>query len=100
MTKQEEIRKGIEQLIIDSYKELQDLNNLDPISHNINKAIRVVLFEQSNKGMVKLHSQGLMIKVKCPNCVWAEFEGEMSIGMASCPRCDCTGYIYEPLIKD
>ena len=55
----EEIREGIERLIIDSYRELQELNSLDPINHNISKAIRVVLFRQSNKGMEKLHSQGV-----------------------------------------
>jgi len=99
MKKQEEIREGIEQTIRDSYKELQALNKLDPVTHNIDKAIRVVLFEQSTKAITRLHSQGVVIKVKCPDCAWGQF-GEESVGMTPCYSCNSTGYIFKPIIED
>ena len=60
MTKQEEILEGIARLIANSYKELQKLNALDPVSHNIDKAIRTVLFEESNKFMSYFYNVGLI----------------------------------------
>lgn len=47
-----------------------------------------------------LHSQGVGIKVKCPDCSWSEFKDEESAGMTPCYNCDSTGYITEPLIED
>lgn len=48
-----------------------------------------------------LHSQGGMLKVKCPNCEWSQFEDEVvTLGMTPCYRCNNTGYVYEPLIEE
>ena len=33
-------------------------------------------------------------RIKCPHCVWWQFEGE-SVGMTPCYECNSTGYIYE-----
>lgn len=46
-----------------------------------------------------LHSQGAVIRVKCPDCSWYKFEDEV-VGMTPCHSCDSTGYIVEPLIED
>ena len=64
--KREEIREEFTRLIADSYKELQSLNNIDPVTHNIDKGIRTVLFKQSSKFLEYLHSQGVVIKVDEP----------------------------------
>ena len=46
-----------------------------------------------------LHSQGVVIKVKCPDCVWSQFKTDESVGMTPCYHCNSTGYIFEPLIE-
>ena len=33
-------------------------------------------------------------RIRCPHCVWWQFEGE-SVGMTPCYECNSTGYIYE-----
>ena len=43
-------------------------------------------------------SLGVVIRAKCPDCEWMQFSNEY-VGMTPCPRCNSTGYIYEPLIK-
>ena len=46
------------------------------------------------------NSQGVVIKVKCPDCEWSQFVDEESVGMTPCYSCDSTGYLVEPLIKE
>jgi len=55
--------------------------------------------EKINETLSHLRSQGVMLKVKCPDCEWSQFKGE-SVGMTPCFRCNSTGYIFEPLIKE
>lgn len=40
------------------------------------------------------------LKVKCPDCVWSQFEYLDAVGMTPCPRCNSTGYIVEPLVEE
>jgi len=40
-----------------------------------------------------LSREGVVIKVKCPDCEWSKF-GDESSGMTPCYHCDSTGYIY------
>ncbi len=49
--------------------------------------------------MKRLDELGVVIKVKCLDCSWSQFEGE-SVGMTACYSCNSTGYIIEPLIKE
>lgn len=46
-----------------------------------------------------LDSQWVVLKVKCSDCVWGQF-GDETVGMTPCYRCNSTGYIMEPLIKE
>jgi len=72
MTKQEEIREWLE--------------------HNFHETNARVILDY-------LHSQGVVIKVKCPYCAWSSFEDE-PVGMTPCEYCNSTGYVIEPLIKE
>ena len=46
-----------------------------------------------------LHSQGVVVRVKCPDCEWSQFTSE-AVGMTPCCRCNSTGYIYESLVEE
>ena len=46
-----------------------------------------------------LHSQDVMIKVKCPDCCWGQFYEE-TVSMTPCYSCNSTGYRIEPLIEE
>ena len=75
------------------------------------EGIRLVIETQRKNGFIgsddyiasliynNLHSQGVVIRVKCPDCAWSQFQHE-SAGMAPCYTCDSTGYLIEPLIKE
>ena len=52
----------------------------------------------ADKSLNRLHLKGVVIRAKCPDCVWSQF-GDESVGMTPCGTCDSTGYIIEPLIK-
>ena len=48
----------------------------------------------------KLHSQGVVRRVKCPHCVWSQFKGGESVGMTPCFNCNSSGYVaVEPLVE-
>ena len=48
----------------------------------------------------KQGSQGVVLKVKCPDCTFSQFKDEV-VGMTPCHSCNSTGYVYEPLeVKD
>ena len=83
MTKQKEIDWGLRNLI-------RELTGEDGT---------VFLYNGSKTIREYLCSQGAMLKVKCPDCVWWQFEGEV-VGMTPCYRCNSTGYIFEPLIEE
>lgn len=36
-------------------------------------------------------------QVKCPDCCWWKFKDGEAVGMTPCPKCNSTGYIYEPV---
>jgi len=80
MTKQEEIR---ERLYI-------ELISQAPTEEWHGKVDRILSL---------LHSQGVVIKVECPDCTWSQFWDEV-VGMTPCHSCNSMGYIVEPLIKE
>jgi len=47
-----------------------------------------------------LHSQGVVIKIKCPDCEWSQFGDGESVGMTPCFSCNSTGYVFKPLIEE
>jgi len=57
------------------------------------------LCETSGQLLDFLRSRGVVIKVKCPHCIWSQFKDE-AVGMTPCNSCNSTGYIYEPLMKE
>lgn len=55
--------------------------------------------ELASELLAYLHSQGGMLKVKCPDCEWSQFQDGEAVGMTPCLSCNSTGYIYKPLIE-
>ena len=88
MTKQEEIREGIKKIFLATYH-----------AGTISVSISDVLEVSTQELLELLHSQGVVKKVKCPDCEWSQF-GEEHVGMTPCFSCNSTGYILEPLIKE
>jgi len=97
MTKQEEIREGIAELFYKNWAE-QSPNPYTSFG-KLAKGVRDIYLKSADEFLSYLHSQGVVIKVKCPDCVWSQF-GEGAVGMTPCYRCNSTGYIIEPLIGD
>ena len=89
MNKQEETREGIKRCYTEPVEDFG--GRID----TPNKMADYV----TDKVLAYLHSQGVVIKVKCPDCSWAEFAGEESVGMTPCYRCNSTGCITKPLIE-
>lgn len=85
MTKQGEIREGI-------YKVLYNRTKFK-ITKNERLRLQDSLIEH-------LYSQGVVIKVKCPDCEWSQFSRDEAVGMTPCYHCNSTGYIVEPLIQE
>ena len=58
-----------------------------------------VMVEAGGELFRYLHSQGVEVRVKCPDCAWSQF-GEEAVGLTPCYcySCNSTGYIVEPLI--
>jgi len=50
--------------------------------------------------LTALNDKEVVIKTKCPDCVWSEFVNEESVGMTPCYSCNSTGYLVEPLIEE
>ena len=48
----------------------------------------------------RLAKKGVVIKVRCPHCAWAEFKELEVVGMTPCEHCNSIGYIYEPLVGE
>ena len=87
MDKRGEIREGVEEAI------LPQPTSKTWVNRNIAKQI-------SKEVIDYLHSQGAVLRVKCPDCEWSQFVGEESVGMTPCHSCNSTGYLIEPLIKE
>jgi len=79
MTKQKEIREGMVKQI--GYIKL---STMDASWH-------------TDQMLSYLRSQGMVIRVKCPDCEWSQF-GEEAVGMTPCYSCNSTSYIIKPLI--
>ena len=93
MTKQEEIREGID----------ANIEFVLMAAYHAGKT-GVSMSETTDKCRVHLkeylYSQGVVIKVKCPHCAWSQFQSDESVAMTPCHNCASTGYITEPLIKE
>jgi len=81
MTKQEGIREGVREIIIDGM--INDHRTLD-ITDDV---------------LEYLDKNGVVVKVRCPCCAWSQF-GEEPAGMTPCNYCNSAGYIIEPLIEE
>lgn len=90
MTKQKEIREWVAEQFYGGYCEPENKDSCE-----WQEALR-----NTDQTLVHLHSQGAMLRVKCPDCNWSQFAGEESVGMTPCYTCNSTGYIYEPLIEE
>jgi len=92
MAIQEEIREGIarKQAKFDDWDWDTQLSKVD----------KGMYLRYADKLLSYLHSQGVVVKVKCPDCEWSQFVGGESVGMTPCHTCNSTGYIYEPLITE
>jgi len=93
MSKQESIREGIAKIVFSNgdYDDAKVFwSNEKHKEHYRWMAAELLSY---------LHSQGVVIKAKCPDCVWGQF-GEEPVGMTPCNSCNSTGYIVEPLIVE
>ena len=86
MNKQEEIREGIK----------TELHTM----HFKGDELALDYEELITRIINRLQSQGVVIKVKCPDCEWSQFVNEESAGMTPCHSCNSTGYLVEPLIRE
>ena len=86
MTKQEKIRKGIRAFFESNFYDDKWHQPIWSLDFAVEKFITDTL-----------HSQGVVIKAKCPDCAWSQFKDEV-VGMTPCDSCNSTGYIIEPLI--
>ena len=104
MTKQEEIRLQAYRLFCQHCQALQKVmgwkgkpcwvtqyNEPEAVCASAIDAIDGLFNYQSEKGVV--------LKVKCPECAWGQFQDGESAGMTPCFNCNSTGYITEPLIS-
>lgn len=98
MTKQEEIRGLVEFEICSSIngdRENCEKTVCEGCSFKLPR-----LTEATDAVFSYLHSQGVVIKVKCSDCEWSQFVDEEIVGMTPCHSCNSTGYLIEPLIKE
>lgn len=85
--KQEEIRKWISKYLTERFI-------CDPKLLPDDECLK-----EANAILSHLASEDVVVKVKCPDCVWSQF-GDEAVAMTPCFRCNSTGYIVEPLIKE
>lgn len=98
MTKREEIREGVAERIYKWYFRNSQLNDWGEWS-KVSSATRGMILAITDMVLEYENSQGIVIKVKCPDCCWSQF-GDKVAGMTSCLSCNSTGYIIEPLIRE
>ena len=97
MIKQDIIREGMWEFILEIR---QYLCNTEFAPEPFTAPVDLdVLREMGNAQLKKMDSQGVVIKVKCPDCVWSQF-GEEHVGMTPCDTCNSTGYILESLVGE
>jgi len=92
MTKQEEIREGMAKLTEDRFRIPAESAGLT-WDTNFNCMLASNIMEY-------LHSQGVVMKIKCPDCEWSQFGDKESVGMTPCFSCNSTGYMFKPLIEE
>lgn len=81
MSRQKEIRKGV----------IGVINFRGVLATPESLTDKILTYQQS---------QDVVLKVKCPDCAWGQFECVLdTAGMTPCYHCNSTGYIYEPLIE-
>jgi len=95
MTKQEEIREWWAR----SLYRRASLPEVNIKWEELTSFAKECWFHLADDDLSYLRDNGVVIKVKCPDCVWGQFKEE-SVGMTPCFHCNSTGYIIEPLIKD
>ncbi len=84
MTKQEYVQRYLEDILGDAWRKGGHKQGID-------------VTEEADKARLHLTKWGVVIKVKCPDCVWGQF-GDEPVGMTPCRTCNSTGYIIEPLV--
>ena len=97
MTKQDIIREGIKEWVLEIRQYLCNTEFAPkPFTKPVDPSVLTEGFPQK---LIKfLGDDGVMIKVKCPDCEWGQF-GEEVVGMTPCYSCNSTGYIIEPLVE-
>ena len=88
MTKQEEIKRGIAEIVVTTL--------IDETDYLESPELNQIAGDIVGKILSYLHSQGVVIKVKCPSCVFSQF-GDEAVGMSPCFECNGTGHKTEPL---
>ena len=94
MTKQEDVARRVKDILT---------NNSGRICHlymQPSNALVVLCQSIADEILRDEASQGVMLRVKCPDCEWSQFGDGESVGMTPCLRCGSTGYITEPLIRE
>lgn len=97
-TKQEEIREGIARRMFESEMNRDQVFGADT-RRKAWRREKAEYLARAYNDLHWLHSQGVLIKARCPDCAWGQF-GEEHVGMTPCHSCNSTGYIYESLIKE
>lgn len=85
VTRQEKIREGIRTSILENTQ----VNLQRGVVWKINGLSNFLSFLREN---------GVVRKVKCPDCAWSQF-GDEAVGMSPCHSCNSTGYTIEPLVE-
>ena len=98
LNKQDIIREGITLQMPKFCEECQLETAIECKDENLEKtcAYQSLL---ANNTLIFLHSQDVVRKIKCPDCVWGQF-GEEAVGMTPCHSCNSMGYIIDPLIEE
>lgn len=91
MTKQEWVEEVIAEEVIGA---IQRFKKERPY------ALHQLATDTAKATVSRLHSQGVVIKVKCLDCTWSQFAEGEAAGMTPCHSCNSTGYRIEPLIKE
>lgn len=89
MATREQIREGMYQIIMSAS---EDVSVYEGEIEIYEECVR----NRTKEALKYLHSQGVMIKIKCPDCCWSQFKEE-HVGMTPCHSCNSTGYIVKSL---
>lgn len=100
MTIQEDIREGIAERLWDFKRSVRNLSNHEWSNLSDGGAEKRLSQAMADEIMGYEDSQGVVIKVKCPDCTWSQFKDGEMVGMTPCYSCNSTGYLVEPLIEE